>query len=151
MKRTAMPQRRAGLARSSRLPYRSRKTADLYRKVRVPLVVQLLDETPRCEVPACWRKPTVLHEVVRRSQGGSITDRANIRVICDPCHEEITFRPRPWMYALGFLKRRGGGVPVVKIPHTSLCEFCVLTGKTHCDPCRFQGARVVTVNAGELP
>lgn len=36
---------------------------------------------------------------------------------------------------------------------TGTCEFCVHFGADHvpCDPCRIQGARVVTVNAGELP
>lgn len=151
MRRTALV-RRVPLARSGRLPYRSKKTAALYRRVRGPLVAEILAETPRCEYPRCWRKPSDVHEVLRRSQGASIVDREGLRALCRPHHDEVTFHPRPWMYEHGLLQKSfGGGVPVVKIPHKSLCEFCVLTGKTHCDPCRYQGARVVTVNAGELP
>lgn len=71
--------------------------------------------------------------------------------LCHGHHMEVTFHARPWMYLNGLLESASGGVPVVKIPFTSLCEWCVLNGKDHCDPCRYQGARVVTVNAGDLP
>ena len=136
LKRTQMAARKVPLARSGRLPYRSRKTADVYRRVRVPLVAEILATTPRCEYPRCWRQPTDVHERLRRSQGGSITDRANLVALCREHHDEVTFHARPWMYLHGLLERAGGGVPVVKIPHTTICQFCAIYGNTSCDPCR---------------
>lgn len=131
-----MPPRRAPLANSGRLRFRSNKTAALYRKVRGPLVAEILAETARCQYPACWKRPSEIHERRRRSQGGSITDRANLVALCHEHHMEVTFHARPWMYLHGLLEQRGGGAPTAKIPFKSVCDFCVLYGKTSCEPCR---------------
>ena len=98
--------RRGRLNRYTPLRARSKKRQQLYRTERVPLVKALLEEMPVCQVRGCTRRSVDVHEVVRRSQGGSITDRANLRVLCRQCHDDVTFRPEPWMYELGFLKKR---------------------------------------------
>lgn len=73
--------------------------------VRRPLVARLLAERPWCE--ACpkfaahdrlavyIRRPSVdVHEVVRRSQGGSILDEANLMCVCRECHRRIGNEPQ---------------------------------------------------------
>ena len=35
-----------------------------------------------------------VHELVRRSQGGSILDEANLMVVCRPCHQRIGNYPQ---------------------------------------------------------
>ena len=80
MKRTPL-RRVTGLSRSTtRIRPRSRKTAALYREVRVPLVRRLLAERPRCEARfslTCPGRSTAIHERLSRARGGSITDEAN--------------------------------------------------------------------------
>lgn len=58
----------------------------------------------RCEVPGCTRRADDAHEVLTRARGGSITDPANIRLVCRPHHDEITFREPAWAYKYGFLR-----------------------------------------------
>lgn len=83
--------------------YRSKKQEALYKKRR-PLVAEMLREQPACE--ACiirgtylgqstvnQRPATDVHELVRRSQGGSILDRKNLITICRPCHTWVTSHP----------------------------------------------------------
>jgi len=49
-------------------------------------------ENPVCQ--RCQSAPAVdAHEVVPRSAGGSITDTANIRAVCRPCHDWIHANP----------------------------------------------------------
>lgn len=80
--------------------YRSKKKQAEYR-VRGPLVARLLEERPACE--ACegfakldgkatyvLRPSRDIHEIVRRSQGGSILDVENLMAVCGICHARIT-------------------------------------------------------------
>lgn len=93
--------------------YRSEKRQKLYVERRA-LVEKLLKERPVCE--ACWpragyemvtgrptgRKWTLtrfarpsedVHEIKRRSQGGSIIDPNNLLVVCRDCHRWINNYP----------------------------------------------------------
>lgn len=74
-------------------------------KLRRPLVARLLEERPWCEacpVFATHDEATVyqrnpgrdVHEIVRRSQGGSILDEDNLMVVCRPCHQRIGNYPQ---------------------------------------------------------
>ena len=83
---------------------RSAKQEAIYRERR-PLVKRLLEERPLCEacpVFAEHDEKTVyrrnasmdVHELVRRSQGGSILDEANLMCICRPCHMRIGNNPQ---------------------------------------------------------
>lgn len=80
--------------------HRSKKQEALYRKRR-PLVARLLEERPGCEACpafACLdgkkafnqRQSQDIHELVNRSQGGSILDEKNLLAVCRPCHTRIT-------------------------------------------------------------
>jgi 5-methylcytosine-specific restriction endonuclease McrA len=72
--------------------FRSKKREQVYRQRR-PLVVRLLEEFPICQ--RCGTNPSVdIHEVVRRSQGGSILDPANLRALCRRCHMWVTEHPK---------------------------------------------------------
>lgn len=83
--------------------YRSKKQAELY-KQRRPLVEEMLREQPGCQaciIRAAYlkqatvnqRPATDVHELKRRSQGGSILDRKNLITICRPCHNWVTTHP----------------------------------------------------------
>ena len=84
--------------------YRSPKKEAEYRKRR-PLVARLLEQRPMCE--ACpvfaeydekmvYRRNASqdVHEIVRRSQGGSILDESNLLCVCRPCHQRIGNNPQ---------------------------------------------------------
>ena len=84
--------------------HRSLKKEAEYR-LRRPLVARLLEERPLCE--ACqvfaehdekntYRRNASMdvHELVRRSQGGSILDEANLMCVCRPCHTRIGNNPQ---------------------------------------------------------
>jgi 5-methylcytosine-specific restriction endonuclease McrA len=84
--------------------YRSPKKEAEYR-IRRPLVARLLEERPLCE--ACpvfaehdekliYRRNASMdvHELVRRSQGGSILDESNLMCVCRPCHTRIGNNPQ---------------------------------------------------------
>lgn len=73
-------------------------------KLRRPLVQRLLTERPYCEACPIFathdgktmyrRQQSVdIHEIVRRSQGGSILDEANLMAVCRPCHQRIGNHP----------------------------------------------------------
>lgn len=89
------------MKRSGSLRARSPKTARMYVHRR-RLVAELLAEHPVCEVPWCWDWATAVHEPLTRARGGSITDPANCRCVCDPHHVEI-HTEAAWAYDLGFL------------------------------------------------
>ncbi len=76
---------------------RSKKTAKLYRDERVPLTKHMLEINPYCELADkikavkpdyndCWSKAIGLHELKKRSAGGSITDPENVLRTCGPCN-----------------------------------------------------------------
>lgn len=94
--------------------YRSKKTKEKYVERR-EIVKDLLSTNPHCD--ACiiytvyerlsWSFPvgdatsvirqnrTVdVHELVNRSQGGSIIDTQNLMAVCRPCHRRITTEPK---------------------------------------------------------
>lgn len=97
LKRAREPLKRSEqLERNSGLKPRSDKMAKIYREERVPLVARLLEERPYCEAKirdVCTRYSQDIHEVVSRARGGSITDEANCRAVCRPCHTFITDHP----------------------------------------------------------
>ena len=84
--------------------HRSKKKEAEY-KLRRPLVARLLEERPMCEACPVFAEHDELvvysrnrgqdvHELVRRSQGGSILDEANLMVVCRPCHQRIGNYPQ---------------------------------------------------------
>jgi len=75
----------------SRLKPRSKKMSKVYVERR-KLVEKLLKEHPQCEaqVPdVCTGKSVDLHELLARSQGGSILDPSNIICVCRACHNFV--------------------------------------------------------------
>jgi hypothetical protein len=82
--------------------------------LRRPLVRRLLEERPWCEACPVFaahdakvtyvRQPACdVHEVVRRSQGGSILDEANLLCVCRLCHRRIGHYPQ-LAFELGLAK-----------------------------------------------
>lgn len=85
------------------MKYRSAKKEQEY-KLRRPLVARLLTERPWCEACPVFashdnvvtynRKRSVdIHELIRRSQGGSILDEENLLAVCRDCHRRIGNHP----------------------------------------------------------
>ena len=85
------------------MQYRYKKKQDEY-KLRVPLVKRLLEEKPYCEACPVFAqhdglktytrlRSVDIHEIVRRSQGGSILDESNLLAVCRPCHSRIGNAP----------------------------------------------------------
>lgn len=70
---------------------RSLRMAALYRQRRA-LVIRLLAERPVCQRCHAARA-TDVHELVRRSQGGSILDLANLACLCRRCHVHVSEHP----------------------------------------------------------
>jgi len=91
------------MKRGGPLRPRSAKKENEYKKRR-PLVARLLSERPICEAckvfamhdgkatyvvnPSCD-----IHEIIRRSQGGSILDEDNLLAVCRLCHSRIGNNP----------------------------------------------------------
>lgn len=84
--------------------HRSAKKEAEYR-LRRPLVARLLSERPWCEACPVFaahdgkttytRRASVdVHELVRRSQGGSILDEENLMCVCRDCHRRIGNHPQ---------------------------------------------------------
>ena len=72
---------------------------------RRKLVKRMLEDRPYCEACPIWashdgkrcyvRSGSVdVHELKRRSQGGSITDESNCIAVCRPCHDRIGREPQ---------------------------------------------------------
>ena len=72
---------------------------------RRKLVKRMLEERPYCEACPIWashdgKRSYVrsgsgdVHELKRRSQGGSITDESNCIAVCRPCHDRIGREPQ---------------------------------------------------------
>jgi hypothetical protein len=96
MKRTPL-RRRTPIRRISRKRARENTERRAMLQARYPGI------TP-CEVPYCNRVADDAHEPLTRARGGSITDPANVKAVCRPHHDEITFEEPEWAYRLGFLK-----------------------------------------------
>lgn len=104
LKQTPLARGESKLDRSSKIKPRSKKTAKVYEERR-PLVARLLAERPACEACPVFAahdgKVTYalgascdVHELVRRSQGGSILDEANLMCVCRTCHTRIGDHPQ---------------------------------------------------------
>lgn len=85
------------------LAKRSKKTEDKYVERR-KIVAQLLKEFPLCYacpifakhdglITFVHHKSVDVHELVRRSQGGSILDLDNLVTVCRGCHSRIGNEP----------------------------------------------------------
>jgi hypothetical protein len=84
--------------------HRSKKKEAEY-KLRRPLVERLLTENPYCQACPVFAKHDEkttyhqnrsqdVHELIRRSQGGSILDESNLMCVCRPCHTRIGNYPQ---------------------------------------------------------
>lgn len=94
------PPKRTPLKRSQNpINKRSKKQSELYEQRR-PFVEQILSKYPSCQacpifakhdgkVTYIQRKSSDVHEIVRRSQGGSILDESNVLAVCRACHNRI--------------------------------------------------------------
>ena len=103
LKRTPLNRGESQMKRTP-LKARSQKMKDKY-VTRREIVKQLLAEEPHCSGCGIWagfdgnRNPPLLmsqdvHELINRSQGGSILDRQNLFVLCRPCHRRVTDNPK---------------------------------------------------------
>jgi 5-methylcytosine-specific restriction endonuclease McrA len=113
VKRKKPLQQKTPLKSSGKLNHRSKKTQDVY-KERRPLVQKLLTERPFCEACSVFaehdgkvtyiRNQSVdVHELVRRSQGGSILEENNLICVCRSCHRRIGDYPA-LAFSLGLAK-----------------------------------------------
>ena len=93
--------------------HRSKKKEAEYR-LRRPLVEKLLEEKPYCEACPVFaehdekatyirQRSQDIHEIVRRSQGGSILDENNLLAVCRKCHTRIGNYPQ-LSFELGLAK-----------------------------------------------
>jgi hypothetical protein len=104
LRRTPLKRGDSQLKRSP-LNNRSKKMSDKYVERR-SLVKELLSEQPYCEACLIFAvkdgKPGVvgvnhsmdIHELINRSQGGSILQRTNLLAVCRLCHTRITVSPK---------------------------------------------------------
>lgn len=104
-----------GLAARAPMRKRSKKTERTYSETggRRDIVEQLLAERPVCEVAGatgghCTREAVDVHEKLRRSAGGSITDIDNLMTVCRACHLHLHAHPAKAL-KLGFLVSRWPG------------------------------------------
>lgn len=83
---------------------RSKKKEKEY-VLRREIVGRLLSERPYCEACPAFAKhdgkvsyvrrgSVDIHELVRRSQGGSIIDEENLLAVCRECHNRIGSEPQ---------------------------------------------------------
>lgn len=83
--------------------HRSKKKEAEYR-LRRPLVARLLEQRPYCEACPIFaehdekviysrQRSVDIHELKRRSQGGSILDEENLMAVCRQCHNRIGNHP----------------------------------------------------------
>jgi 5-methylcytosine-specific restriction endonuclease McrA len=114
IKRSAPPKRKKQIKSTSsqsstkkqQKPIRktSKKQEDLY-KLRRPFVEKILSENPYCQACPAFAKhdgkvvfsqnrSSDVHELVRRSQGGSIIDESNVIAVCRKCHTRIGNNPQ---------------------------------------------------------
>ena len=90
--------------------FRSKTTSEVY-KFRRKLVVKILSERRFCEACMVWagfdifnnkletaivnhQQATDVHEIINRSQNGSILDEKNLLAVCRTCHNRITVNPK---------------------------------------------------------
>lgn len=111
--------KRVPLRRRGRLrPVSAKRAAENRERRAVIAGLHPEQEPPLCTVrearaaagllplPGCMTWAGDANEILRRSQGGSITDPANINFPCRPCHDVLTFTPRSqlgWALDLGLI------------------------------------------------
>jgi 5-methylcytosine-specific restriction endonuclease McrA len=112
LKRT--PIKRTPMKRSATpIAKRSKKTEKVYVERR-KIVAEMLSEFPLCfacpvfaqhdgAVTFIHQKSVDVHELVRRSQGGSILERDNLVTVCRKCHTRIGNEPA-LAFSLGLAK-----------------------------------------------
>lgn len=104
MQKRRKPLKRTPLKRGAPPKKRSKKREKLYEERR-EFVKKILQERPLCEACRIFAahddKATFkihmsrdVHEVIRRSQGGSIVDEENVLAVCRPCHVRIGNYPQ---------------------------------------------------------
>jgi 5-methylcytosine-specific restriction endonuclease McrA len=104
---------KTGLKKTGQLKKRSKKMEDTY-KERRPFVERILRERPLCEACRIFaahdgkqvfnhHMSRDVHEIIRRSQGGSILDDSNVLAVCRPCHMRIGNYPE-LAFQLGLAK-----------------------------------------------
>ncbi len=108
LKRTPLKRGSSQLKRTP-LKKRSDKMSEKYVERR-STVQQLLSERSHCEACLVWasydyqtgksdslfvkhNRSKDIHELVNRSQGGSILELENLLAVCRPCHNRITTEP----------------------------------------------------------
>lgn len=95
------------------LQKRSKKTEEKYVERR-KFVAETLKKFPLCQACKVFathdkkstfvhNKSSDVHELVRRSQGGSILDESNVLAVCRPCHTRIGNEPK-LSFELGLAK-----------------------------------------------
>lgn len=115
LKRTPLKRGTGSLKRSPLNP-RSKRTKEIYVERRA-IVEDMLKSFPQCQacvlfyvfdtLHACpphispaplgvvrQNKTVDIHELINRSQGGSITDTMNLLAVCRRCHNRITTNPK---------------------------------------------------------
>jgi 5-methylcytosine-specific restriction endonuclease McrA len=114
IKRGKPPKRGAPPKRGGPIKKRSEKQSELY-ELRRPFVEKILSERPFCQACKVFaqhdEKATFIqnnsmdvHEIIRRSQGGSILDEENVLAVCRKCHTRIGNYPQ-LAFDLGLAKR----------------------------------------------
>lgn len=109
MKRTEMKRSTKPMAKRSAKAEARYAGTDGKGEGRRAFVRRILRERPSCEVAItgrCTYDATEVHERLRRSAGGSITDDANVMALCHWCHQWVHANPRI-SYERGWLVRRG--------------------------------------------
>lgn len=99
---------RVPLVSRTPIPQRSAKLAAIHRTMYKPFVVKVLEERPWCEVKFdenCTGRATGLHHLRKRSQGGGLTDPANVLASCSYCNGAIEDNPIE-AHERGFVIRR---------------------------------------------
>jgi 5-methylcytosine-specific restriction endonuclease McrA len=94
------------------LPKASRKRQAENRQRRKVVADLYGGERPPCEWPECTRLADDVHEPLTRGRGGSITDRKNMKALCRPHHDKVTFTPESELaeaYEAGLLRHSWDG------------------------------------------
>lgn len=91
--------KRSPIKRSGRLKPRSKKTQQLYSRTggRKDFVISMLSQFPKCQAQiddVCQQRSVDVHELLARSQGGSILDPNNCITVCRMCHSWIGDYPK---------------------------------------------------------
>lgn len=86
--------KRSPIKRSTKpIPRVSAKRQKENRK-RSTVLAELRAENPMCAMPGCTKPGVDGHELLRRSAAGSITDKANLRLLCRSDHQYVTEHPK---------------------------------------------------------